>query len=254
MARHVTKMTLFDAEHYSDEQRATIIESYPEYERQARVYGEPSVGSGRIFPFSEEVVKCDPFARPAHWPLVAAMDFGWDHPTAAVLVWWDREGDVMYVTQSYRQSRQTPRVHAAALKQWGKDFSEPGLPWAWPHDGLQHDKGSGQQLASLYRQEGLNMQPGPVQFPEGGNSVEAGLMLMYQRLQSGRLKVFASCSDWFEEFRLYHRKDGQVVKQQDDLMAATRYALMALAQARLPTRQDRRRRGPSDSRFNPFDW
>jgi hypothetical protein len=33
-------------------------------------------------------------------------------------------------------------------------------------------------------------------------------------------------NDRFEEFRLYHRKDGRVVKERDDLMSATRYALM----------------------------
>jgi hypothetical protein len=33
---------------------------------------------------------------------------------------------------------------------------------------------------------------------------------------------------WWEEFRLYHRKDGKVVKEGDDLMCATRYALMMM--------------------------
>ena len=37
---------------------------------------------------------------------------------------------------------------------------------------------------------------------------------------------------WFEEFRLYHRKDGRVVKERDDLMSATRYAVMMLRHAR----------------------
>jgi hypothetical protein len=37
--------------------------------------------------------------------------------------------------------------------------------------------------------------------------------------------------DWFEEFRLYHRKEGKVVKENDDLMAATRYAIMMLRYA-----------------------
>jgi hypothetical protein len=59
-------------------------------------------------------------------------------------------------------------------------------------------------------------------------SVEAGLMDMLQRMQSGRFKVFNHLNDWFEEFRLYHRKDGKVVKEGDDLMAATRYAIMML--------------------------
>ena len=43
-----------------------------------------------------------------------------------------------------------------------------------------------------------------------------------------RFKVFKHLNDWWEEFRLYHRKDGLVVKEGDDLMAATRYALMML--------------------------
>ena len=44
----------------------------------------------------------------------------------------------------------------------------------------------------------------------------------------GKLKVFKHLNDWFEEFRLYHRKDGKVVKEGDDLMAATRYGIMML--------------------------
>ena len=56
--------------------------------------------------------------------------------------------------------------------------------------------------------------------------VEAGIAEMLTRMQTMRLKVFSHLSDWFEEFRLYHRKDGLVVKDGDDLMAATRYALM----------------------------
>jgi hypothetical protein len=62
-------------------------------------------------------------------------------------------------------------------------------------------------------------------------SVEAGLMDMLQRMESGRFKVFKHLNDWWEEFRLYHRKDGKVVKEGDDLMAATRYAIMMLRHA-----------------------
>ena len=54
---------------------------------------------------------------------------------------------------------------------------------------------------------------------------------MLQRMESGRFKVFRHLNDWFEEFRLYHRKDGKVVKEGDDLMAATRYAIMSLRHA-----------------------
>jgi hypothetical protein len=61
---------------------------------------------------------------------------------------------------------------------------------------------------------------------EGGNGVEAGILEMLERMQTGRFKVFRNLSDWFEEYRLYHRKDGLIVKLIDDLMSATRYAVM----------------------------
>jgi hypothetical protein len=31
---------------------------------------------------------------------------------------------------------------------------------------------------------------------------------------------------WFDEFRLYHRKNGIIVKERDDIISATRYAVM----------------------------
>ena len=53
-------------------------------------------------------------------------------------------------------------------------------------------------------------------------------MDMLTRMQTGRFKVFRHLSDRFEEFRLYHRKDGKVVKEDDDLISATRDAMMML--------------------------
>lgn len=65
-------------------------------------------------------------------------------------------------------------------------------------------------------------------FSDGSTGVEAGLFEMLERMQTGRFKVFAHLNEWFEEFRLYHRKDGKVVKEGDDLMAATRYGVMSI--------------------------
>ena len=52
--RHVTSMTIEDAEHFSPEERARIIARYPAHERDARTKGVPQLGSGRIFPVIEE--------------------------------------------------------------------------------------------------------------------------------------------------------------------------------------------------------
>lgn len=214
-------MTIHDAAHYTDEQRAEIIASYPAHERKARTRGIPVLGSGRVFPLDEDDIKVRAFEIPKHWPLIGGIDFGWDHPTAGVKLAWDRDSDCIYATASYGQREATPIIHAAALKAWG-----PAMPWAWPHDGLQHDKGSGEALAAQYRAQGLNMLPDRATFEDGGNGVEAGVNEMLDRMLSGRWKVFDHLEDWFAEFRLYHRKDGLIVKLNDDRMSASRYAMM----------------------------
>ena len=56
---------------------------------------------------------------------------------------------------------------------------------------------------------------------------------MLQRMQSGRFKVFHHLEDWFGEFNIYHRKDGRVVKESDDLISATRMCVMAKRFARV---------------------
>lgn len=75
------------------------------------------------------------------------------------------------------------------------------------------------------------MLPEHAQFADKSVSVEPGLMEILDRMQTGRLRVFKTLLDWFEEFRLYHRKDGQVVKLRDDLMSATRYGIMMVREA-----------------------
>jgi phage terminase large subunit-like protein len=233
---HVTTMTVYDALHYTDEQRKAIIASYPAHERDARAKGIPTMGSGLIFPVAEESIVVDPFSIPAHWPQIAGIDFGWDHPTAAARLAWDRDNDVVYLTATYRQSEQVPLIHATALKPWGA-----WVPWAWPHDGLQHDKGSGEPLKQQYVKHGLNMLKDKATNPPkkgekegtGGNSVEAPVQEMLERMLSGRWKVFRNCGDWLEERRLYHRDDGKIVKESDDTISASRYAYMMLRHAKV---------------------
>jgi phage terminase large subunit-like protein len=239
---HLTIMTIDDVEHYTPEQRAAIIATYPEYERDARTRGIPQLGSGRVFPISEEDITVAPFAIPSHWPQVCGIDFGWDHPSAAARLAWDRDSDCLYVMACHRQREQTPAMFAASIRPWG-DW----LPWSWPHDGLQHDKGSGEQLAGQYRAQGLKMLPVRATFEDGTFGVEAGIAEMLDRMETGRLKVFSTCQAWFEEFRLYHRKDGLIVKLRDDLISATRYGMMMKRHAVVQYRQVQPKPGRSFS-------
>ena len=83
-----------------------------------------------------------------------------------------------------------------------------------------------QQLAAQYRAQGLNMLKVRATFEDGTNGVEAGVSDMLERMQTGRLQVFAHLNDFFEEFNLYHRKEGLIVKLNDDLLSAVRYGIM----------------------------
>lgn len=229
--RAVTSMTIEDAEHYTPEERAKIIASYPAHEREARTKGIPSMGSGLIFPVLEEEIVVPPFRIPPYWSRIGGMDFGWDHPSAFVELAWDRDADVIYLTRCYRKREATPVIHAAAVKPWGE-----WLPWAWPHDG-NNDTAAGEALRLQYGAQGLNMLYARATHEDGSNSVEAGLMEMLDRMQTGRWKVFSNCTEWLEERRMYHRKDGKVVKERDDAISASRYALM-MKRFAIPEPQD----------------
>jgi hypothetical protein len=248
---HVTQMTIDDVSHYTAEQRAAIISSYPEYERDARTKGIPQLGSGRVFPIAEDELVCSPFEIPNYWPQVGGLDFGWDHPSAAVRMAWDRDADCLYVTACHRQREQTPAMFSASIRPWAE-----WLPWAWPHDGLQHDKGSGEQLATQYRAQGLKMIGQRATFPDGSNGLEAGVAEMLDRMQTGRLKVFSTLNDWWEEFRMYHRKDGLIVKMRDDLMSATRYAMMMrrFGEVQFKTGQQGQRSFSGGARNDGLGW
>lgn len=221
--RAYVTMTLDDAEHYTPEQRAQITASYPEHERDARTKGIPQFGSGRVFPVQESQIVVDSVTLKPEWPRIAGIDFGWDHPTAGAWLAWDRDNDVVHVYADYSLREGTPLIHASAFRRQGAT-----IPIAWPHDGLQHDKGSGVQLAEQYRAEGLNMLKERATFEDGTNGVEAGIMDMIDRMQTGRWKVARSCENWLREFRTYHRKKGLIVKLDDDCISASRYALMML--------------------------
>ena len=211
-----------EAPHLDEDSKNEILAALPPHERDMRSKGIPVLGSGLVFPIDEESIKEEAFAIPEHWSKICGIDFGWDHPFAAVWVAHDRDTDTLHVYDTYRVSATTPVVHADAIKARGE-----WIPVVWPHDGMQHDKGSGEPLAKQYRRLGCNMLGNHFTNSDGGNAVEPGILEMFMRMQSGRFKVFNHLSEWFSEMRMYHRKEGKIIKERDDLMSATRYASMS---------------------------
>ena len=218
-----------------------------------RSRGIPMMGSGLVFPIDLETIMIDAIAIPDYWARIAAIDFGWDHPTAVVWLAHDRDTDIVYVYDCYRASNVLPAVVAQAIKSRG-DW----IKVVWPHDGMRGDGRGGITTADQYRKMGVQMHyqqfcnpPAPDQ-EEGasGNSIEPGVQHMLERMMTGRLKVVRTLNDWFQEARMYHRKDGKIVDSQDDLMSATRYAVQSLRFA--TTQVEPHREEYADSEFNPY--
>jgi phage terminase large subunit-like protein len=225
--RGMVSMTIDDVAmdpngHITPAQRDTIVAGYSANEREARAKGIPMLGSGRVYTASEEALREPAIEHiPTYWLKGWGIDFGMAHPFAAVLMLWDRDNDVIHVHHSIRISDALPIVHAAAMKRIGA-----AVPVAWPHDGDNREKGSGDPLADSYKAQGLQMLPERATHPSGGNSVYAGIQEIDQRMRTGRLKVASHLSDWFEEYSFYHMKEGQIVKIKDDLMDAMRTGIM----------------------------
>ena len=64
---------------------------------------------------AEEIINCEQRDFLKSWPRTGGMDFGWDHPFAAVELVWDRNSDTVYVAKAYRLREATPIIYAAEL-------------------------------------------------------------------------------------------------------------------------------------------
>lgn len=259
--RAMVKMTIHDSHHMTPEKIAQLKLQYPAYQHKTRLYGEPMAGEGAVFPFDEEVIKEQAISTvPEYWYKIWGLDFGIGHPFAAVLLLWDKDTDCIHVHSTVRLQGEgniyTPLQHAVPIKQIGC-----AVPVAWPQDGTSREK-SGETVASLYTKEGLRMLPDHATWPAGGVGTEAGIIELTSRMTTGRFKVASHLADWFEEFRGYHRKDGLIVKERDDLMSATRIGVMMLRHAKQvnlgPGNWGMQRRKPGPTKFaegaDPDAW
>lgn len=209
--KYVVMATWDDAPHLGEKAKKDLWNSIPPFQRDARSKGIPQLGAGAIYPVPETDLLVDPFQVPPHWPQGYGMDVGWNC-TAAVWGAVDRQTDTLYLTGEHRRSQAEPSVNAVGIRargEWIPGFIDPASRGRGQRDG--------QQLFNDYSNLGLKLHL-------ADNGVESGLYSVWNRMSTGRLKVFRSMSNWLQEFRLYRRDaKGHVVKENDHEMDATRY-------------------------------
>lgn len=205
-----------DAPHLSAEEKAALYASLPPHQRDARSKGKPSLGSGAIYPVSEDSIECKPFPIPEHYGRAYALDVGWNR-TAAIFGARDPETGTVYLYGEHYYAHSEVGENARAIKALGGDWM-PGVIDPAARGRSQKD---GQQLFANYSDQGLNLS-------FANNAREAGIYAVWQAILAGKLKVFTSLAAWWSEFRKYRRdEEGRIVKAEDHLMDATRYLWMS---------------------------
>jgi phage terminase large subunit-like protein len=224
--QYMQTATWDDAPHLNEAAKKQILAAYPPYQRDMRSRGIPLMGSGKIFPIDETKLSIKPFKIPEYWFVINGMDFGWAHPQAHLQLVWDRDNDTYYTTNGWKGSNKQPYEAWHIVKPWAAN-----IPTAWPHDGLQTEKGSAKQQMTYYTEEGFNMLSDHATWPDGTNGVWAGIMELINLMETGRLFIFSNLFQVFEEIREYHTKttasgNVEIVKKKDDLIDSLRYAYM----------------------------
>lgn len=213
--RFVLTMGMDHAPHLSEETKKKLITTFPPHERDARMNGTPQLGSGAIYPTPEADIIVPDFAIPDHWLKGYSMDVGWNKTSVG---WhaYDRETDTIYRYAEHYRGQAEPSIHAEAIKArgaWIEGVIDPAARGRAQRDG--------HQLLELYRDLGLKLVP-------ANNAVEAGIYELWQRLSTGRYKVFESCNNFRTEYRLYRRDEkGKIVKENDHAMDDARYYCMS---------------------------
>ena len=138
------------------------------------------------------------------------MDIRWNG-TAALWGALDRQSDIVYVYSEHYQSDGQPSVHAQGILSRGGWI--PGVIELMTNGRNQND---GWRLLEMYKKLGLKLE-------SAASSEESGIYEVWQRMSAGRLKVFRTLGNFFQEYRLYRRNEhGQVVKDNDQLMNCLR--------------------------------
>jgi len=242
--KHVTTATWDDVPHLSEKVKKELWDSIPPFQRDARSKGVPQLGAGAIYQVPESDFIVDPFEIPNHWPRVFGKDVGWNR-TAAIWGAIDKENDIVYLYSEHYRGQAEPSIHAESIKARGA-----WIPGVLDPASRGRSQSDGKQLYQLYVDLGLDLE-------FASNAVEAGIYEVWQRLSTGRLKVFSNLSNWRYEFRLYRRDEkGRIVKENDHLMDSTRYLIMSgLKRAKVKPANDETPKGSGFSgRGGPDSW
>ena len=219
--KYVAKVSWYDVPHLTPADIEKELARTPENMRAARSQGDPTVGAGRIYPLPLEQITVDDFRLQKYFPKAYGMDVGWN-ATASVFGAWDRDNDIIYIYSEYKQGKSDPVIHAAGIRSrgtWMRGTVDPASRASGQTDG--------NKLFEMYTRS-IERGGGGLKLQIAANAIDAGIFQVWDRLQTGRLKIFKSCQQLLREYGMYHRtEEGKINKTNDHLLDSLRYLCMA---------------------------
>jgi phage terminase large subunit-like protein len=217
-----------EVKHISQERREELAANYSDAERETRLEGTPQLGAGPVFQLEllPSVIKAVDFdSVPSYCKMICGVDFGYKAGFAAVLLAWAPDTGDHFVVDSFQMQQSDALHHTARIHAMCRYFK---IPIAWPHDGHQHDKGSGIALSAQYKSFGLAMLAQHAQNHGTTNfSIEPTISEIRQLMSLGKIAIGSHNLELIEQMRMLHRDENfKIVKQRDHLVDALRYALM----------------------------
>lgn len=164
------------------------LETLPEKERRALLYGDWDIFEGQYFEeFRYDIHTCDPFPIPKHWRIYRSMDYGLD----CFAMLWIATDDIggVYV---FKEVAKSDLPISTAAETANKMTEEVIYDTLAPPDLWNRSQETGKSKALLFGEAGLTIN-------KSNNDREAGWLAVRELLKvdkngESRLRIFRTCT------------------------------------------------------------
>ncbi len=241
--QYLMSVTWWDAPHWTKKMIEENLESLPAHLRDLKSKGVEIMGSGLVYPFSEESLKERLVDPPSYFRYLGAIDFG-IRTGALVVGVLNPDNKKITIIEAIRTDDWGINRIADKMLSYGTN-----LKWAWPMDGYQIKENSGSGITQLEQLRRMGVKTlgvhahltikGEDGTQKKTTSVEAGVQEVYHLLSANKLTIDPTLSAFWEEFRFYareegvikHKKNHQNIKVGDHIMDAFRYLVISMKYA-----------------------
>lgn len=212
----ITMVGWDDVPHITEKAKRELIKTIPEHLIDCKTKGLPYAGVGKVFQMKLDNFLVDPFEIPDYYERCYAVDPGVSN---AAVLWGaiDPQNDTMYVTDEFLGHNMTIYTVTDVIRSHGKWI--PGV--MDPFYGPQASRVDATKIIDLYKDTGLDIE---LCDRKGTDYKEGGIETIKVALITGKLKIFRTCQNLYNQLNLYHRTStGKTGNTPDDLVDALRY-------------------------------